>query len=406
MMRGAQLTKNISGLAAESVALRSDPADVVVYDEKDLMPANAVAKARGRLGHSLLKWEWSLSNPTIPKYGIDADWLASDRRHWAVRCHGCNHWNFMEIEFPRCLRRLTDGRVIRACVKCGVELNIDRGEWVAQYRDRSKDHIGYWWSQLNSHYIDPAVILTEMEDPPEGNLADVKRLRLGLPHLDSQYGLTADDVLLCCTAEPPASASMAPTAIGVDVGRKLHVVIGYRLAADAYRVIACLLLDSFDQLAIIAKTFGAEITCIDNEPELQAARKYQEEGPGQVWLSDYTVSIGAAKYDLATGIVKGNRTELLDLTHYYLSHPEKFRLPRATAEIREFATHCAAMVKVVQKNAMTGALNVFYAPVGDKPDHYRHAMVNFLLAAKRQTPIMVRSTETARRGRNFDLFRD
>ncbi|HUU94032.1 MAG TPA: phage terminase large subunit family protein, partial [Phycisphaerae bacterium] len=293
MMRGAMLSRSVEGLEKESVELRGDPADVIVFDEKDLMSRNAIAKARGRLGHSDLKWEWSLSNPTIPNYGIDADWQLSDQRHWGLRCEACNHWNFLEIEYPHCLRRLADGRVIRACVRCGAELRLDgHGEWVPKHPDRSSKHVGYWWSQLQSHFVDPGTILAEMEDPPEGNLGDVKRLRLGLPHLDAQYGLTAEDVLLACTGDPPASASTTPTVIGVDVGRRLHVVIGVRLAPDVYRILTCLVLEDFEALKTVAKVFHAEVTSIDNEPDLHAARRYQAEGPGQVWLSKYIESVG------------------------------------------------------------------------------------------------------------------
>ena len=404
MMRGAQLTQSIGGLDKESVALRSDPADVIVFDEKDLMPANAISKARGRLGHSELKWEWSLSNPTIPNFGIDADWEASDKRHWALACGACNHWNFLEIEYPRCLRREVDGRVIRVCVKCGRELDLDgRGEWVPELPNRSAERIGYWWSQLNSHYVDPGLILREMEDPPEGNLGDVKRLRLGLPHLDAQYGLTPEDVLMLCTAEPAASASRVPTCIGVDVMKQLYVVLGYCLRPDCYQIIACLILDGFEAFETVARTFYAEVTCIDNEPDLHAARRYQETGPGEVWLSDYIESVGSARYDLASGVVKINRTEALDQTHYVLTKPGRLRLPRATPLIRQFADECAAMAKVVRKDPLTGDLKSFYFSKG--PDHFRHAFVNFLLAAKRQSPILLRSTDaTPTGGRGFDLF--
>ena len=193
---GGQLPHRVQGLDPESVALRSDPADVIVEDEKDLMDPAVTAKARGRLGHSTLKLEIDLSNPTIPHYGVDLTWQASDQRHWMVRCQACNEWWCLEIEFPQILQRRPDGRVIRACLKCGRELDIDAGEWVPKYPERSRVHVGRWWSQLNSHYVDPATILAEWNDPPEGNVADVHRLRLGLPYLDAQHGLSPVDVLL------------------------------------------------------------------------------------------------------------------------------------------------------------------------------------------------------------------
>ena len=385
MMRGAQLTKRIGGVEGESPALRSDPADVIVYDEKDLMPANAIAKARGRLGHSELKYEWSISNPTIPNYGIDVDFMAGDQRHWMVRCPGCNAWVCMEIEFPHVLRRMADGRVIRACVKCGQELDIDAGQWVAQFPSRSKDHVSYWWSQLNSHYVGAAEILAAYEHPPEGNVGDFLRLTLGLPYIDAQYGLSSADILLCCTQEPPAMCSTRETAMGVDVGKVLHVVIGVRLAEDAYRIITTLLVRDFDELKMVARAFRCGVSCIDNEPELRSARSYQNSGPGQIWLSDYIESVGPASYDQHTRLVRVNRTEILDDTHYYLSHPGRLLLPKPTQLVTQFAEECAAMAKVVVKDEVTGKQKARYLSRG--PDHFRHAFANFLLAAKLMAPI-------------------
>ncbi len=404
MMRGAQLSHGIQNLERESVALRSDPADVLVCDELDLMPPYAVAKGRGRLGHSELAWEWNLSNPTIPGYGIHKGFQDSDQRHWMVRCAGCNEWWCLEIEFPAILRRLADGRVIRACLRCGRELDIDKGQWVAKFPSRSADHIGRWWSQLNSHYVDPGLILQEFNDPPEGNVGDVKRLRLGMPHLDEQYGLTKDQVLLRCGTEPAAAASAASCAMGVDVGPKLHVVVGYRLTNDAYRVLALLLVDGWGELDQAARAFHAEVTSIDNEPEIHAARSYQAAGPGRIWLSDYVDSVLPAHYDAKTRVVSVNRTEILDTTHYYLTTPGRLVLPRVNTLVQLFAEHCSAMAKIVTKDARTGEAKSRYISKG--PDHFRHAFANFLLAARQQVPVEYRGTHTQRAPRRsrFDLY--
>lgn len=403
MMRGAQLTTRIGGVEGESAALRSDPADAIVYDEKDLMPGNAIAKARGRLGHSEHKWEWSLSNPTIPGYGIDLDWADGDQRHWMVQCGACNAWTCMEVEIPHVMRRLADGGVIRACVGCGRELDIDNGQWVAKHRGRSKDHVSYWWSQLNSHYVTAAELLDAYEHPPEGNLGDVLRLRFGLPYLEAQYGLSANEILLACTQEPPASRSSLMTAMGVDVGKVLHVVIGRRIGSDAYRIVATLLVDDFDELKKVAKAFRVTCSCIDNEPELRAARAYQSSGPGRIWLSDYVEAVGPAAYEVKTGIVRVNRTEALDDTHFYLSKPGRLLLPTATKLVRQFAEECASMAKVVTRDSATGKTRAQYISRG--PDHFRHAFVNFLLAARQMSPTMdSTTTPNDATGSRWDLY--
>ena len=388
MMRGAQLTTRIGGVEAESASARSDPADVLVFDEKDLFPPKAIGKYEGRLGHSLLKWQWSLSNPTIPDYGIDLDWQAGDERHLMIRCDACNAWTCLEIEMPGCLRRMADGQVIRACVHCGRQIDIDRAQWVPKYPSRSKDHVSYWWSQLNSQYVTAAELLGAYEHPPRGDLGDVMRLKFGLPYLDSQYGLSSPQILLCCTQEPAATHSLIQTAIGVDVGPQwLHTVVGYRVSEDAYRIIACLLVRDFDELKRTARAFRAGTQSVDNEPEIRQARNYQATGQGRIWLSDYTEAVGPAAYDVATGVVRVNRTEILDDTHYYLSHPGRLLLPKENQFVTMFAEQCATMVKVILRDEVTGKTVARYITrdKGGVGDHFRHAFANFLLAAKTTT---------------------
>ena len=70
-LRGARMTQKVANLERESAKLRSFSADLIVYDEYDLMSEKAIAKARGRMGASTVKEESYLSNPTVPGYGID-----------------------------------------------------------------------------------------------------------------------------------------------------------------------------------------------------------------------------------------------------------------------------------------------------------------------------------------------
>jgi hypothetical protein len=394
MFIGGQLPHTIQGVDAQSIALTSDPADVIVYEERDLIPEYAIGKARGRLAASRLGWEWSLANPTVPKYGIDALWEAGDQRHWSMRCSACNEWNFPDIEFPNCLMQEPGGEVYLGCIRCRAKLNPRIGRWVPKFPERSKDAISYWSSQL--HSVSPAchprVILAEYNHPPQNNLGDVIKLRLGRPYLDAQYGMTADDVLLRCGTEPQAAASSIPTAMGVDVGAALHVVLGLRLTNDAYRVLACLLVSGWDELKLVANAYNVEVSSLDNEPEIHKAREYQATGRGRIWLSDYTTSVAPYHYDEKTGVITANRTQILDETHFYIMTPGRLVLPAVNTNVKIFAEHCAAMVKIVVKNPRTGAQDAMYRPRGDKPDHFRHAFANFLLAARQQVPVEYRRT--------------
>ena len=402
---GGQLPRSVGGHEKESVALRSDPVDCIVEDEYDLMDPKAETKAIARMDHSTVQEIRRLSNPVLPNLGIDKRYKMSDQRQWLVPCDGCNHWWCMEEQFPEILRRQPDGRVIRACLKCSRELDISRGEWVPTYPSRSAYHVGYWWSQLNSARKSPGKILYQFEHPEdyEGGIADFYRYVLGLAYLDADQGLTAADVLLRCTNDPPATLSSRPTVMGVDVGKVLHVTIGYRLGLESYQVIAALVVESWPELKQVAKAFNAGVTVIDSMPELSKARDYQRAAPGEVWLCQYIESVRGMSFERKTGIVSVNRTEALDDSLFIVRTPGRLRLPRPSRMVQWFATEVANSVKVVTKDPGTGKVHARYMETG--PDHFRHSLSYFLIGARRSSPILKETQVQADAAhRDFDVF--
>lgn len=138
-----------------------------MFDELDEATPEAKSLAKERLAHSDYKRIVELSNPSLPNYGIDEAFQASDHRHWTVRCSGCGGWTALDKVFPtklgqevRILREREDGTVFRSCPKCGDELELDQGEWVADYAGRQTH--GYRISQLISSKVDPGEILRDI----------------------------------------------------------------------------------------------------------------------------------------------------------------------------------------------------------------------------------------------------
>ena len=149
-----------------SVGMKSVPADMVVFDELDETAPAAKAMARERLAHSDYKRVIELSNPSLPDYGIDEQYQKSDQRHWTLKCPACGRWTALDKEFPvklgqevRIIQPRSDGSFYRACPQCCAELDLDAGEWVADWPDRSIH--GYRISQLLSAKVDPGEILHE-----------------------------------------------------------------------------------------------------------------------------------------------------------------------------------------------------------------------------------------------------
>jgi hypothetical protein len=393
-LRGASLTRSVGqGDERESVQLRSIPVDKVVFDELDLMGEGVIAKARGRMGASKVKQEVYLSNPTGPDRGIAKVFAAADQRYWFRRC-GCGAWTCAEESFPTCVHLREDGTGFIACDKCGKELPplssfagspggwTGHAQWVAKKPENSAHMHGYRVSQLMSCTIDPAEILREFEDPPEGNIGDVYRLRLGLPYMAREDQLRAGEVAECCRFDCMATSSQGPCAMGVDIGKTFHVVIGTRTGTDGYEIVRLVrlpLTTGWNDLHGLVQRYNVRSSVIDIRPYEDGARAFQKQNRARVLLCEYTENalVGNAVDD-ARGIVKSYRTGLCDTTHRLITD-KKLVLPLRCPEVDVFIEQVCDMAKVLETNRKTGVQVYRYSGTGN--DHYRHALNYFYLAA-------------------------
>jgi hypothetical protein len=376
-LRGARLSQKVAGEQKESSKMRSIPVDKIIFDEVDLMDEDVIQKARGRLGHSKIKEEVYISNPTIPDYGIDKIFQASDQRHWFRKCD-CGEWTCAELSFPDCVKIRSDGTGYIGC-KCGKELGISPGEWVPSVRENSDFMHGYRWSQLTSAFNDPAEVLDDFTNPPEGNIGDVYRLRLGLPYIAAEDRLTIAEVLSCCGPNISCHSHRGPCAMGVDVGKVKHVVIGIRLG-KRYEILKTIQLSDWKDIHDIAKRFNVKSCVIDIRPYEDSAREFQKSERYRIWLCEYseTTPLGTV-YNQKTGIVKVNRTEAFDATHRLVTTDGMLIIPRLCPEIKEFAKQVCATAKVLETNKKTNAQVYRYKKLGQ--EHFRNALNYFYMAA-------------------------
>ena len=381
-LRGARLTQQI-GVGdgeKESPKLRSIPVDRVVFDELDLMDETVIAKARGRMGHSNVKEEVFIANPTLPGFGIDKVFQTSDQRHLFRYC-SCGGWTCAEASFPGCVKERPDGTGYIACEKCGKPVGIEKTEWVPAVRENTAFMQWYRWSQLSSTFNDPAEILAEFNDPPQGNLGDVYRLRLGLPYVAAEDKLSVGVVKECCGSDLMLTRHPGPCAMGVDVGKIKHVVIGTRTGRERYDILKVATLSKWEDIHDLAQRFGVKSAVIDLRPYEDAARSFQDAEPYRIYLCEYGENRAfGADYNQETGIVRVNRTEICDTTHRIVSE-KRVELPRTCPEIDEFARQLCNAAKVLETNKRSGTAIYRYRTIGSGGDHYRHAFNYFVLAA-------------------------
>jgi hypothetical protein len=378
-LRGARSSGKIEGVKESSSQLKSIPVDCIVFDEKDEMSPGMVELALERVSHSEIQEEISISTPTMPGYGIDRDYQNSDQRVWMIKCSKCGGYTCMEMEFPDCLIELQDGTVKRVCIKCKNEIFPRDGSWIAQVPSKSKELVGWWISQLNSRYVNPKKILELYKNPLNGDPTEFYNSKMGMAYIAAENRLTKGDIYACCGKDISPSFAQNTCAMGVDVGEKLHVVIGHPRGDGRYKILHVARVDSFEDLHDLAKKFNVKCAVIDMEPETRKVRDFQKSEPYTVYLCDYQERMKVSqRTDEKDGMIVVRRTETLDSVHHAITSPGRLELPRRSAEIDVYASEMTMTAKVLQEDELTKSRKYVYKCFG--ADHYYHATNYFLLA--------------------------
>jgi len=349
------------------VGLKSVPVDFIVFDEMDEAAPSAVDMAMERMSHSEFREVLKLSNPTLPDYGIDKAFQQTDQRYWHVKCQKCGEYTCLDETFPECLLEV-GGRVIRGCKKCKCEINPSFGEWVAKHPGVTEKR-GYQYSQLFSHYVDPADILHQFRTT--NNLTEFYNLKLGRAYVEATNRLTKEQVLALCGHEGIASSHPGPCSMGVDQGKLLHVVIGRREWNRAGKIVHAGEYKDWDELDGLMSNFNVSRCVVDALPETRNARAFAEKHKGKVFLSYYSEH-GKSGYKWNDGdlTVHSNRTESMDESHVEIQF-SRIALPRECDVMRIFAEHCANTAKKLEEDEESGSKRYVYVKLG--PDHFRHA---------------------------------
>lgn len=383
-MRGARATKEIGSGKKSATKLKAIPVDRIVFDERDEMENSMVDLAKERVSHSDVKEEIFLSTPTLPDYGVDAMYKESDQRIWCIKCEHCGKYTCLELEFPTCIQFDAAGKAYRACKKCKKEIYPSKGVWVPQYPQRSKDLVGWWISQLNSTYIDPGEILRLYRNPPNGNIGEIMNSKLGMAYVAAENRLNQNEIWAKVGRDLMDTEHDGPACMGIDVGRILHVVIGVKPNDNLLKIVKVARVSSFNDVYDLAKKFNVKCAVFDLFPETRRVREFQHAANFEVFGCQYMESQrGQAFWDEKDGRVKINRNEILDATHNLVVEPGGLELPRPNAEIEKFVDEMCNVAKVLNTNDETGHREYKYIKVGQKGDHYRHALNYCYLASDR-----------------------
>ncbi len=378
-------TTIIGGIEKDSTQVRSTPADWILLDERDMFDDVMAGQVNQRLGNSKIGRRSDMGTPKLPDDGIDRLYGKSDMRRWQIKCEHCRKHTCLETEFPQCIK-VEDGVGFSICIHCGREIIRSNGLWVPD--SPAKETVGYWCSQLLNPNRSLVQVLKEYDDPTEFDTteAEFQRTVLGKAYARAEDVLRETEVLQCCTNDQMAYSHNGPCAMGFDVGFPLiHVVIGHRIGKDRYRLVRMVRVKNWDDLHDLAGRYGVKSTVGDAMPESHKIREWakSEAGSGNtVYPCYYSPHLKTFDNWGSDNIVKVNRTEVFDHTHYMVTKPGKMLIPRVCEEVRIFAHQMCMAAKFLETDKR-GNVEYHYKKIGDKQDHYRNALNYFYLACKK-----------------------
>lgn len=294
----------------------SSTADVLVHDEIDRSDLNVIDVYKSRLGHSEYGRRWQLSNPSVPSASPDTPnisylWGQSDQKYWFVKC-SCGQGNFGGWQYMTWPDSFDMERRIYRCIHCGKEITPDMigaGQWVAKYP--GKRISGYWIPRMCAGWQTADRIIGEYEDRKTD--AFFWNFVLGLPYMQADVVINRQLIMQnLIEGRVPDYASVV---IGVDVGAKLHIVIGDM--GGIFRVVE----GDWETLEALYTLHQPRMVVIDAHPEITKAKEFQKKHKGRVLRCYYRSEKNQVKpaqsetytVDYDTGEITAWRTEAIDL---------------------------------------------------------------------------------------------
>src|SRR3990167_1569600 len=254
--------------------------DRLVHDEKDSSKLDVIADYQARLQHSKFKQIHTFSHPSLPETGVHNDWLASDQKHWHIKCPACNYWQILTWNTEDSHKMSIDiEKKIYVCKKCRKQIPdyVRReGQWVKKYLN--KNISGYWVPLLIAPYISAEEIVKKYQAPettPEFFYTKV----LGLPFADATSKLLRDSFFQNLTGKVWAPAADERVILGVDTGLRLDYVLG-NLKGLFYHGEA----SDYGPLDEIMRRWTNAIAVIDAGGDLIGSRAFAERWRGRVFI--------------------------------------------------------------------------------------------------------------------------
>ncbi len=384
--------------------LKSIPAANLYFDEMDEMDEAAVTLGRERSAGQLEKFEFDISTPTAPDFGINAEFKNSDQRHFMFQCPHCSRYT--EMSFPDCIVITADNYYDDSvhdsyyiCKECKHKLDHFakqewlKGKWVPSFNGRNV--VGYHVNQMYSFMIPPNefAIKALRRYRSEHDEQEFYNSNLGLPHVVKGARVDDEDINIAISNYESAKAGYGNQFIcmGVDVGNKLHVEITeYKSAPvetddinlSTHAIVLChTTVDEFEDLDVLMKQYDVNFCVVDRQPEQRKAKEFTNRWRGMartcVTTGEKISGRDAVLHDWTDeDSVSIDRTSWLDMALRRFKS-RTIKLPIDTGH--EYKVGIKAPIRIYKKNAKGEPRGTY---VAKDPDHYAFARVYCEIALK------------------------
>ena len=260
------------------------PADRLVHDEKDSSKLDVVRDYQARLQHSKFKQTHTFSHPSLPETGVHTDWLASDQKHWFIKCPHCSEWQFLSwnTEDPKKMSVCFERRAFK-CKKCN-EVIPDYvrklGQWVPKYKDRSIS--GYWVPLLLAPWVSAGDLIDKFQHPDTTEEFFFTKI-LGIPFADASSKLLRESFFQNLTGSLWNPHKEERVVMGVDTGLKIDYVLGNNKGLFYHG--EC---KDYGELDALMARWPKMIAVVDQGGDLIGSRQFFERWPGRVFLCALT----------------------------------------------------------------------------------------------------------------------
>lgn len=352
----------------------STSADLIVSDEFDRSDQAILTMMQSRLQASEYGWFWRFSNPSLPGFGIDEWYQASDQKHWMVTCSHCRHEYYMDFARDDKIKHhyVDPERRIYACGSCHKEIYDNdrlRGRWLAKYPERERR--GYWISQMMVSWVSADKILKQRD---QMSIDVFHNMVLGLPYQASEYLINRQTLL---RAREDGVAVKEDCLLGVDSGKEKHWVLGNRDGVFAYGKAT-----EWDEIEHLINMYDAT-TVIDALPDFTIPEQLSRKYPGKVYVNYYThdsktMEVSKRNEGVNYGRIDSDRTKLFDnLAANITGKQIKFFMqPKAMDDL---IYHFEQIYRIVEKDTR-GIDKAKWETKENRPDHWAHACAYYLVA--------------------------